>query len=117
MRMRTGNDFDAHDLVQETLLRVRRGLVTYRPGSMEGWLSRIATNAFFDSMRKKKRRPTVAFSSAADESLADKISVVDEFEQRNEFDLFLVLLDAFQHHAGLTILCNEERLAIHFQFF
>jgi RNA polymerase sigma-70 factor (ECF subfamily) len=53
----TGNDDDAQDLVQEVLLRVRKGLETYRPGSMEGWLSRIATNAFLDEVRRRKRRP------------------------------------------------------------
>jgi RNA polymerase sigma factor (sigma-70 family) len=54
----TGNDADAQDLVQEVLLRVRRGLATYQPGSMEGWLSRIATNAFLDDVRRRQRRPT-----------------------------------------------------------
>src|SRR5215831_4164857 len=53
----TGNADDAQDLVQEVLLRVRRGLATYRPGSMEAWLSRITTNAFLDEVRRKKRRP------------------------------------------------------------
>ena len=53
----TGNDDDAYDLVQEALLRVRKGLTTYRPGSMEGWLSRIVTNAFLDEVRRKRRRP------------------------------------------------------------
>jgi RNA polymerase sigma factor (sigma-70 family) len=56
----TGNHDEAQDLVQEVLLRVRRGLATYRPGSMEGWLSRITTNAFLDEVRRRKRRPTVA---------------------------------------------------------
>lgn len=53
----TGHHDDAQDLVQEVLLRVRRGLETYRPGSMEGWLSRITTNAFLDEMRRRSRRP------------------------------------------------------------
>jgi RNA polymerase sigma-70 factor (ECF subfamily) len=53
----TGNREDAEDLVQEVLLRVRRGLETYQPGSMEGWLSRIATNAFLDDVRRRRRRP------------------------------------------------------------
>ena len=53
----TGNDADAQDLVQEVLLRVRRGLATYRPGSLEGWLSRITTNAFLDDVRRRRRRP------------------------------------------------------------
>jgi RNA polymerase sigma-70 factor (ECF subfamily) len=76
----TGNHDDAQDLVQEVLLRVRRGLVTYRPGSMEGWLSRITTNAFLDEMRRRTRRPVdslpededrvVPADVAADEALA-----------------------------------------------
>jgi RNA polymerase sigma-70 factor (ECF subfamily) len=54
----TGNPDDAADLVQEVLLRVRKGLSSYAPGSFEGWLWRITRNAFLDSVRKKKRRPT-----------------------------------------------------------
>jgi RNA polymerase sigma-70 factor (ECF subfamily) len=54
----TGNDADAQDLVQEVLLRVNRGLATYRPGSLEAWLSRITTNAFLDETRRRRRRPT-----------------------------------------------------------
>ena len=53
----TGNHADAQDLVQDVLLRVRRGLETYRPGSLEGWLSRITTNAFLDEARRRQRRP------------------------------------------------------------
>jgi RNA polymerase sigma factor (sigma-70 family) len=53
----TGNRDDAQDLVQETLLRVRRGLDGYRPGNLEGWLSRIATNLFLDEIRRRQRRP------------------------------------------------------------
>jgi RNA polymerase sigma-70 factor (ECF subfamily) len=79
----TGNREDAEDLVQEVLLRVRRGLETYRPGSMEGWLSRIATNAFLDDVRRRRRRPldllpadpdwVLPPSAAADEALAAEV--------------------------------------------
>jgi RNA polymerase sigma-70 factor (ECF subfamily) len=65
----TGNDADAQDLVQEVLLRVRRGLETYRPGSLEGWLSRITTNAFLDEVRRRRRRPTVALTDDAERVL------------------------------------------------
>ncbi|MBT8198496.1 MAG: sigma-70 family RNA polymerase sigma factor [Acidimicrobiia bacterium] len=54
----TGNPDDSADLVQEVLLRVRRGLENYRPGSFDGWLWRITRNAFLDEVRKRKRRPT-----------------------------------------------------------
>jgi RNA polymerase sigma-70 factor (ECF subfamily) len=65
----TGNEADAEDLVQEVLLRVRRGLETYRPGSMEGWLSRITTNAFLDDVRRRKRRPALVMADPPDELL------------------------------------------------
>lgn len=64
-----GNHADAQDLVQEVLLRVRRGLETYRPGSLEGWLSRITTNAFLDEARRRQRRPTTALPDDPDRVL------------------------------------------------
>jgi RNA polymerase sigma-70 factor (ECF subfamily) len=62
----TGNPDDAHDLVQEVLLRVRRGLANYQPGSFEGWLWRITRNAFLDDVRRKKRRPTAPLPEEVD---------------------------------------------------
>jgi RNA polymerase sigma-70 factor (ECF subfamily) len=55
----TGHRDDALDLSQEVLLRVRKGLRSYQPGSFEGWLWRITRNAFIDETRRRKRRPTV----------------------------------------------------------
>lgn len=62
----TGKDDDARDLVQEVLLRLHRGLATYRPGSLEGWLSRITTNVFLDGVRRRQRRPTDLLPDEAD---------------------------------------------------
>lgn len=55
----TGNPDDAADLSQEVMLRVRKGLSSYRPGTFEGWLWRITRNAFIDDVRRRKRRPVV----------------------------------------------------------
>jgi RNA polymerase sigma-70 factor, ECF subfamily len=57
----TGNPDDAADLVQDVLLRVRKGLSSYVPGSFDGWLWRITRNAFLDGVRKRNRRPTIPF--------------------------------------------------------
>lgn len=54
----SGNRHDAADLVQEVLLRVRKGLTDYQPGSFDGWLWRITRNAFIDEVRRRQRRPT-----------------------------------------------------------
>src|SRR5947208_3400736 len=85
----TGNDDDAQDLVQEVLLRVRKGLETYRPGSMEGWLSRITTNAFLDDVRCRRRRPAEPLPSDPDrvvpphpsaEETLSRLALPDEVE-------------------------------------
>ena len=64
-----GNDDDAQDLVQEALIRVRKGLERYEPGSLEGWLARIVTNVFLDEVRRRKRRPTDALPDDPDRVL------------------------------------------------
>jgi RNA polymerase sigma-70 factor (ECF subfamily) len=87
----TGNPDDAHDLVQEVLLRVRRGLASYQPGSFEGWLWRITRNAFLDEVRRRNRRPTsplpdevdrwgIASSEAADVEYS-RISLGDDIQK------------------------------------
>ena len=74
-----GNDHDAQDLVQEALIRVRKGLERYEPGSLEGWLARIVTNVFLDEVRRRKRRPADALPDDPDRVLpgapgADEVS-------------------------------------------
>jgi RNA polymerase sigma-70 factor, ECF subfamily len=66
-----GNDSDAQDLVQEALLRVRKGLERYQPGSLEGWLARIVTNVFLDDVRRRRRRPADAFPDDPDRVLPE----------------------------------------------
>lgn len=61
-----GNPDDAADLTQEVLLRVRRGLDSYQPGSFEGWLWRITRNAFIDEVRRRQRRPTSPLPESVD---------------------------------------------------
>lgn len=76
----TGNPDDAHDLVQEVLLRVRRGLANYQPGSFEGWLWRITRNAFLDDVRRRKRRPTSPLPDEVDRwDLASTVSADTEY--------------------------------------
>jgi RNA polymerase sigma-70 factor, ECF subfamily len=100
-----GNDADAQDLVQETLLRVRRGLENYQPGSLPAWLSRIVTNVFLDEVRRRRRRPTDALGDDAERVLpasaaADEVSeeLSDEVQDAlsslpDEFRTAVVLCD------------------------
>jgi RNA polymerase sigma-70 factor (ECF subfamily) len=78
-----GDHQDAQDLVQEVLLRVRRGLPGYRPGNLEGWLSRITTNTFLDRVRYQRRRPTVPLPDEPDRVLAGSPSADAELASRD----------------------------------
>jgi RNA polymerase sigma factor (sigma-70 family) len=108
----TGNHDDAQDLVQEVLLRVRKGLETYRPGSLEGWLSRITTNTFLDETRRRKRRPVdllpeepdrvVPPSPAADVALAAE-ALPDEIQS--------ALRRLPQEYRAAVVLCDVVGLS------
>lgn len=104
----TGNDADAQDLVQDVLLRVRRGLETYRPGSLEGWLSRITTNAFLDDVRRRQRRPTVALPEDADRLLADPTADPEELAAASTLpaDLQAALLSLPEDFRVAVVLCD-----------
>jgi RNA polymerase sigma-70 factor, ECF subfamily len=51
----------AADAAQEAFITAFRRLDTYRGGNFKSWLLRIATNACYDELRRRKRRPIVAF--------------------------------------------------------
>jgi RNA polymerase sigma-70 factor (ECF subfamily) len=53
----TGNEQDAEDVVQETLLRAFRHMDRYESrASLSTWLHRIAANCALDLIRRRKRR-------------------------------------------------------------
>ena len=53
-----GDDELAEDATQDAFISAFRGLNTYRGGSFKAWLLRTVTNACYDELRRKKRRPT-----------------------------------------------------------
>jgi len=53
-----GDSALAADATQEAFLSAFRKLKSYRGGSFKAWLLRIVTNACYDELRRKKRRPT-----------------------------------------------------------
>jgi len=53
-----GDEDLAADASQETFISAFRALNSYRGGSFRAWLLRTVTNACYDELRRKKRRPT-----------------------------------------------------------
>ncbi len=66
--LRILNDEDlAADAAQEAFLSAFKALNSYRGGSFRAWLLRTVTNACYDELRRKKRRPTTPLEPETDE--------------------------------------------------
>jgi RNA polymerase sigma-70 factor (ECF subfamily) len=53
-----GDGDAAEDATQEAVIAAYRNLGSFRGGSFRAWLLRIVTNACYDELRRRKRRPT-----------------------------------------------------------
>jgi RNA polymerase sigma-70 factor (ECF subfamily) len=54
-----GEEEPADDATQNTFISAYNHLNSFRGGSFKAWLLRIVTNACYDELRRRKRRPTV----------------------------------------------------------
>jgi RNA polymerase sigma-70 factor (ECF subfamily) len=54
-----GEEESADDATQNTFISAYKHLKSFRGGSFKAWLLRIVTNACYDELRRRKRRPTV----------------------------------------------------------
>lgn len=87
-----GDTEAAEDAAQEAFISAYHHLRSYRGGSFRGWLLRIVTNACYDELRRRKRRPTVPLEplDADDEEvespgwLADMAELPEESAMRSE---------------------------------
>jgi RNA polymerase sigma-70 factor (ECF subfamily) len=51
----------ADDATQEAFISAYRGLDKFRGGSFRAWLLRITSNACYDELRRRKRRPAISW--------------------------------------------------------
>jgi RNA polymerase sigma factor (sigma-70 family) len=99
----TGNRYDAEDLTQDAFVRVFRSLQGFQPGTFEGWLHRITTNLFLDSVRRKAR---IRFDALPDD--AERIAGTGRTPEQAYTD------DRFDDdvQAALDALAPEFRVAV-----
>ncbi len=62
-----GDDQSAEDATQEAFISMYQKLNTYRGGSFKAWMLRIVTNACYDELRRKQRRPSIPLEPETDE--------------------------------------------------
>ena len=108
----TGNKHDAEDLTQEVFVRVFRSLSSYTPGTFEGWLHRITTNLFLDTVRRRAR---IRFEALPDdaERLASRERGPAQLYDDTHFDADVqAALDALApDFRAAVVLCDLEGLS------
>lgn len=62
-----GDEALAADATQDTFISAYKNLKSFRGGSFKSWLLRIVTNACYDELRRKKRRPSVSLDELTDD--------------------------------------------------
>ena len=84
----------AEDATQEAFISAFRSIHSYRGGSFRAWLLRIVTNACYDELRRRQRRPTTPLepTDAEEEEiesprwLADTGESPEERAERKDLD-------------------------------
>ena len=76
----------AEDATQEAFISAFRNIRSYRGGSFRGWLLRIVTNACYDELRRRQRRPAVPLEplTSDDEEIESPSWIADTGELPEE---------------------------------
>jgi RNA polymerase sigma-70 factor (ECF subfamily) len=63
-----GEPQGAEDMTQEAFISAYKALNRFRGGNFKAWLLRIATNACYDELRRRKRRPQSSLDELTEEN-------------------------------------------------
>jgi RNA polymerase sigma factor (sigma-70 family) len=106
-----GDPDSAADVAQDTFISAYKNLNRFRGGVFRSWILRIATNACYDALRARKRRPAVSLNAAFgdDENdggfdIPDPAESPDEAAQRRELGAAIA--------AAITQLPEDQRVVV-----
>jgi RNA polymerase sigma-70 factor (ECF subfamily) len=94
-----GDPQAADDAAQVTFISAYKNLRSFRGGSFRAWLLRIVTNACYDELRRKKRRPTTSLEPLDDsgEEIESPRWLADSSELPEDSAVRAELGQAIQH--------------------
>jgi len=99
----------ASDATQDAFLSAFKAIRKFRGGSFKAWLLRIVTNACYDQLRLKQRRPTSSLDDLTAETdylyhLRDPAEQPGEFAERQELNRAI--------QAGVKTLPMDQRIVL-----
>jgi RNA polymerase sigma-70 factor (ECF subfamily) len=105
-----GDPESAADVTQEAFISAYRNIKRYRGGSFAAWILRIATNACYDQLRVRQRRPTSSIDALLDDDEHAPYQFEDQGESPSDRSMRNELADEIQR--GLQSLDPDQRLAV-----
>ena len=105
-----GDGDAAADATQDAFLSAFKAIGKFRGGSFKAWLLRIVTNACYDQLRFKQRRPATSLDALLVLESAPVQSLTDPGESPEEYAVRQELRGAIQ--VGIGILPPEQRIAL-----
>jgi RNA polymerase sigma factor (sigma-70 family) len=100
----------AADVAQDTFISAYRNLHRFRGGVFRSWLLRIATNACYDALRARKRRPSVSLDAAQEADDGPAFDIPDPSESPDDAALRRELAAAIQR--GIDQLPDDQRAVV-----
>jgi RNA polymerase sigma-70 factor (ECF subfamily) len=110
----------AEDVTQTAFLSAYRSLDSFRGGSFRAWVMRMVSNACYDELRRRKRRPTVSLEPVNDDDeeiespawLADDAPSPEDEVERAELDQALqsCLLELPEEFRAVVLMVDVEGL-------
>ncbi len=107
----TRNSADAHDLLQESLIRIARELPSLRsPDAVKAWAYRVATNVAIDFLRASGR---VQFVEIVGESESPEEDAEEELVVNEMNDCIRGVIDRLPpHYRAAIVLSNLQGLSV-----
>jgi RNA polymerase sigma-70 factor (ECF subfamily) len=106
-----GDPDSAADAAQDAFLSAFRNLRKFRGGSFRSWMLRIATNACYDMLRIRKRRPATSLDlDTDDENDSSPLQIADKGETPDDFALRHELSAAI--HQAIGQLPDDQRIVL-----
>ena len=89
----TGNPDQSSDLLSELFVKLLRKIGSYKDGSFEAWLFKIASNIFYDHLRQRQKQKKLINDAISEQTLADKGRTRAETETIDKLQIQLEKLD------------------------
>jgi RNA polymerase sigma-70 factor (ECF subfamily) len=111
-----GEPAAAADATQEAFISAYKALRRFRGGNFKAWLMRIVTNACYDELRRRKRRPQTSLDEIVDEFESSPLLISENSPGPEEHRQQVEMVEAIQRclddlpddQRTATILCDVE---------